>query len=310
MLLAALALVAVAPSREARAETNVLFIVDVSGSMKKKLDTGESRMDAAKKGMTDALAAMPPEARFGLLLYGHRKAKDCTDIELVSPIGADDAPKIALRIAGLKAKGARAVDAFEKMTAAREGFKKAVQEGLFRNFAGIAKKSFWETVKNVAKQPQVGKLAHSMGRDLAKMATKKALAEWLEGVPLADFLVAESESRIASWLFLAASTVYWESRDPNVSRVEERREVLRQYAPKNSMRIVKSEAFFEAADTLIVVRDKDGKPLPGVGHKVTVKLGGKIATRADQAQLSYLVTADTLTHDGKGGVALEVVVEE
>jgi VWA domain-containing protein len=89
----------------AAAETNVLFIVDASGSMKKKLDTGESRMDAAKKAMGEALTAMPPEARLGLLLYGHRKAKDCTDIELVSPIGADDAAAIADRISKLRAKG-------------------------------------------------------------------------------------------------------------------------------------------------------------------------------------------------------------
>lgn len=89
----------------AAAESNVLFIVDASGSMKKKLEAGESRMDAAKKAMAAALAAMPPDARLGLLLYGHRKAKDCSDIELVSPIGADDAAAISKRISGLKAKG-------------------------------------------------------------------------------------------------------------------------------------------------------------------------------------------------------------
>ncbi|HEX6091830.1 MAG TPA: VWA domain-containing protein, partial [Dongiaceae bacterium] len=91
--------------RPAMAETNILFIVDASGSMKKKLETGESRMDAAKKAMAEALTAMPPEARLGLLLYGHRKAKDCTDIELASPIGADDAAAISKRISGLRAKG-------------------------------------------------------------------------------------------------------------------------------------------------------------------------------------------------------------
>jgi von Willebrand factor type A domain/Sad1 / UNC-like C-terminal len=89
----------------AAAETNVLFIVDASGSMKKKLETGESRMEVAKKAMAEALTAMPPDARLGLLLYGHRKAKDCTDIELVSPIGADNAAAISKRISGLKAKG-------------------------------------------------------------------------------------------------------------------------------------------------------------------------------------------------------------
>src|SRR4051794_40127585 len=72
------------------AESNVMLIVDVSGSMKKPVD-GEPRMTVAKRVLAEALAAMPPETRLGLLLYGHRKAKDCTDMELVSPIGADDA---------------------------------------------------------------------------------------------------------------------------------------------------------------------------------------------------------------------------
>ena len=103
--LAAVLALAYGFDRPAMAETNILFIVDASGSMKKKLETGESRMDAAKKAMAEALTVMPPEARLGLLLYGHRKAKDCTDIELASPIGADDAAAISKRISGLRAKG-------------------------------------------------------------------------------------------------------------------------------------------------------------------------------------------------------------
>ncbi len=87
------------------AETNVLFIFNSSGSMKKKVDTGEQRMTVAKRAMEQALKDMPADVRVGLLLYGHRKAKDCTDIELTSPIGADDAAAIAKRVAGLKPKG-------------------------------------------------------------------------------------------------------------------------------------------------------------------------------------------------------------
>ena len=89
----------------AHAETNVLFIFDSSGSMKKKIDTGEQRMTVAKRAMAQALEDMPADVRVGLLLYGHRKAKDCTDIELKSPIGADDAATIARTIGDLKPKG-------------------------------------------------------------------------------------------------------------------------------------------------------------------------------------------------------------
>ena len=74
-LLAALAWLG--PSAVARAETNVLFIVDASGSMKKAVE-GEPRMTAAKRVLAEALAAMPADARLGMLVHGHRKAKDCT----------------------------------------------------------------------------------------------------------------------------------------------------------------------------------------------------------------------------------------
>src|SRR6185312_10003193 len=89
----------------AHADTNVLFIFDSSGSMKKKVDNGEARMTVAKRAMTQALKDMPAGVRVGLLLYGHRKAKDCTDIELKSPIGADDPAAIAGIIGDLKPKG-------------------------------------------------------------------------------------------------------------------------------------------------------------------------------------------------------------
>jgi len=45
--------------------------------MKRKLDSGETRMQAARASMAKALTAMPAGARLGLLLYGHRRAKDC-----------------------------------------------------------------------------------------------------------------------------------------------------------------------------------------------------------------------------------------
>ncbi len=99
------ALLAAVVALPALAETNVLFIFDASGSMKKKLESGETRFAVAQRAMADALAGVPADVRVGLLLYGHRRAKDCTDIELVSPIGADDAATIARTIQGLKPKG-------------------------------------------------------------------------------------------------------------------------------------------------------------------------------------------------------------
>jgi Mg-chelatase subunit ChlD len=105
MLAAAVSIAVLAGASGARADSNVLFIFDASGSMKKKLESGETRVAVAKRAMSEALGGMPADVRLGLLMYGHRKAKDCTDIELVSPIGADDAATIAGRIEAAPAKG-------------------------------------------------------------------------------------------------------------------------------------------------------------------------------------------------------------
>jgi hypothetical protein len=101
----AVAMLLFLPAVPAQAESNLLFIFDASGSMKKTIDSGETRLAVAKRAMQDALGRMPTDVRLGLLLYGHRRGKDCTDIELVSPIGADPAAALASRIAALDGKG-------------------------------------------------------------------------------------------------------------------------------------------------------------------------------------------------------------
>jgi Mg-chelatase subunit ChlD len=105
-----------ASAQDADPAHNVMLIVDASGSMKKQVD-GESRMAAAKRVLAETLATIPADVRLGLLAYGHRKAKDCTDMELVSPIGAEDAATIAGRIQKLNPKGETPIAASLEMAA-------------------------------------------------------------------------------------------------------------------------------------------------------------------------------------------------
>lgn len=88
----------------AQAQNNVLFIFDASGSMK-VMAGPQSRMAIAKRAMDQALKEVPADVRLGLLMYGHRRAGDCKDIELVAPIGADDAATINAKIQAADAKG-------------------------------------------------------------------------------------------------------------------------------------------------------------------------------------------------------------
>lgn len=97
---------AVTSPNHASAETNVLFIFDASGSMKKPVEPGgPTRLDVAKQAMSRTLRQIPSDVRLGLFLYGHRRAKDCTDMELVSPIGAENVATIATRIERVRALG-------------------------------------------------------------------------------------------------------------------------------------------------------------------------------------------------------------
>jgi Ca-activated chloride channel homolog len=100
---AALAL-ALAAASPASAETNVMVIFDASGSMKRDAG-GETRIAAAKRAVGDALSAMPRSARLGLMAYGHRRTRDCSDVELVAPIASEDAPALARYVGALDARG-------------------------------------------------------------------------------------------------------------------------------------------------------------------------------------------------------------
>lgn len=69
---------------EAKSNT-ILFILDVSGSMAGKLNSG-TRMDAAKKTFIQLLEGLPRQGLdVGLEVYGHYGVKDCSAIEVIVP---------------------------------------------------------------------------------------------------------------------------------------------------------------------------------------------------------------------------------
>lgn len=86
------------------AAQNVLFTVDFSGSMNRPLD-GRPMIAIAKEVFRNTLNEISPQAKVGLMLYGHRRAKDCRDIELVARIGQYPASSLAGAIDAVPAKG-------------------------------------------------------------------------------------------------------------------------------------------------------------------------------------------------------------
>ncbi|MFQ5958809.1 MAG: pilus assembly protein N-terminal domain-containing protein [Alphaproteobacteria bacterium] len=80
-----IALSLVSPSA-ARADTNTLFILDGSNSMWGQVE-GVAKIQTAKEVLGFILGQLPPDTNAGLMSYGHNREADCTDVEVLTPIG-------------------------------------------------------------------------------------------------------------------------------------------------------------------------------------------------------------------------------
>jgi hypothetical protein len=94
-----------AAQREPGTEVNVQLILDSSGSMAEQTNTGESRIDAAKRVLNEVVDAIPedrPEINVGFRVFGHLgdnteagRAESCQSSDLTVPMSGVD--KAALR---------------------------------------------------------------------------------------------------------------------------------------------------------------------------------------------------------------------
>lgn len=118
-LLAAVGLVTVFQSANASATpvadpySPVMVVLDASGSMKAR-DAGGSgtRMDAAKRAVTNMVDGLPAQAQVGLAIYGagtgssgSEKAAGCRDIQVVQPVGAVNKPALKAAVTHAQARG-------------------------------------------------------------------------------------------------------------------------------------------------------------------------------------------------------------
>jgi len=75
----------------AKTDKNIEVILDASGSMNGKLKSGEIKITAAKKAISDLLKLLADDTTLAFRAYGHRSATDkhdCADTELVVPFGS------------------------------------------------------------------------------------------------------------------------------------------------------------------------------------------------------------------------------
>jgi Ca-activated chloride channel family protein len=102
------------PGEDDEQSVPTMLILDASGSMKETDgdDEGSTRMDAAKKAASDLVDGLPKDAQLGLEVYGAHtgntaadRAKGCKDVDVVTPVGKDNASDLKKGIDGAKASG-------------------------------------------------------------------------------------------------------------------------------------------------------------------------------------------------------------
>jgi hypothetical protein len=102
-------IVAASPSL-AQSGRSVALVLDASGSMNAKLADGQTRIDAAKKAVSDLVSRLDSNTRLALRAYGHQsptQKKDCNDTAMLvsfAPLASNRAEVIA-QAQGLHAQG-------------------------------------------------------------------------------------------------------------------------------------------------------------------------------------------------------------
>ena len=81
-----------------------ILVLDASGSMWAQLPEGRSRIEVARDVLDDFLGARPAAAPLGLVAYGHRRKGDCTDVEVIAPVGPTE-DSLAARLRALSPTG-------------------------------------------------------------------------------------------------------------------------------------------------------------------------------------------------------------
>ena len=100
----------------------VMLILDVSGSMNRPVGTAP-KIAVAKEVVRDLLAGWPASRPVGMTLYGHRRPRDCSDIEQVraiAPLGGGEAERMRGMVSRLVARGETPIA--RSLTAAIPGF--------------------------------------------------------------------------------------------------------------------------------------------------------------------------------------------
>ena len=92
-----------APPAVPEGDGQAILVIDASNSMWGQID-GVAKIEIAREAVSGLLDRWNPEVELGVMAYGHRREGDCTDIELVAPVGAER-PVVDAALASLTPRG-------------------------------------------------------------------------------------------------------------------------------------------------------------------------------------------------------------
>lgn len=88
----------------ARADSNLLLILDASNSMWGQIG-GTAKIETAKTVLTETLTGLADDVLPALMIYGHRSKDDCNDVQLVAPFGAISRGDMLAAVNGITPRG-------------------------------------------------------------------------------------------------------------------------------------------------------------------------------------------------------------
>ncbi len=97
-------------------EGRVMLVLDGSNSMWGRID-GTEKIVVARKVLNQVLSELPDDMQVGLAAYGHRREKDCADIEVLLPVGEHSRAELEAAIASVQPKGMTPITAALRLVA-------------------------------------------------------------------------------------------------------------------------------------------------------------------------------------------------
>ncbi len=111
-----LPLKAIASNNTGISSSNIVFILDASGSMRGKV-SGKAKIDIAKQVLVRLINELPEGLNVGLVAYGHRRKGDCNDVEDLVPLGKLNKKELISKIKALQPKGKTPINYSIRLTA-------------------------------------------------------------------------------------------------------------------------------------------------------------------------------------------------